>query len=151
MDPATVIAGVSTALQGAHLAHQLGQKYIPGVKRSATKLFSSKSRTTAKNYLKGLASFKGITKAVTKDLPSVAKKGVKLLKSGDVLKKAQGVAGDVKAVTGFLDQSGLGGKHTKAINDAADRGISTIQHHHDLANKYVSDFEHAWSQRPVQT
>lgn len=141
-DPASMAMIASTALQGANLAHHLGQKYLPAGRKVANKLFGKSSRQTASKYLKGLTTLHGVKKLVTKDVPRAVKSVAKSITSGKAIKKIENIGGDIKSVAGLMDQSGLGGKHTEAIRDAVDSGIGTARGYHNQANQYIEDFHH---------
>jgi hypothetical protein len=95
MDPSTAALIASGAFQTGKVLHSLGGKYLPGIKRVINHVFSTKSRQTAKDYVSNLRTAKGLQKAITKDLPSVVKKGANLVTSGKALKAVTNVAGDI--------------------------------------------------------
>lgn len=139
VNPTSILAGLSAAQMGV----QMGQKYLPGIRKGIHSLFGSRGRQTAKNRLRSLATVKGVTQAV--------KQGTKLVKSGKVLKKATQIAGDVGALTSAVEGATGSNRYTQAIKTATDAGLSSVKHHHDALNQFVNDAEHHLSRREVGT
>lgn len=156
MDPASLATMAGSLAQGAaavhsglKIAHHLGAKYIPIAKRAANMAFSPQSRQTAKDYLKGLTTAKGLQKAVTKDLPQAAKAASKFVSSGKLVRGAKEVAGDVgKAVSAVEGITGSN-KYTKGVQQAVASGLSAVHGVHEAHNQFVSDFAKHSNRRAV--
>lgn len=147
MDPLSIASmlgaggeAAASAYHAAKLFHHVGAKYLPTVKRSVGHLFSSRSRQTAKDYLRGLTTKKGITQAVTKDIPSAAKAASKYVRSGKMIKSAKEVASDTSKLVGAVEGVTGPSKYTKGVQKAVETGLSTVQGVHEHANKFLTDF-----------
>ena len=142
-DPALlsdVLKGAQTAYHGLQLAGNLGRKYLPGIKKVANHVFSSRGRRSAKAYLSALKTKEGLKKLVTKDLPGIASKGSRYVRSGKFSKDLGSVAGDLGKVVEFGESIGGSNQYSKALKDALDKGVATGNSIADHHNKFVEDF-----------
>ncbi len=137
INPETIMA----AMTAAQTAEHLGSKYLPQGKNVINNVFGTKTRNSAKTYLKGLTTMQGVKKLVSKDLPKVAKKGVKLLKSGNIMKKATEIAGDIGTAASAIEGVVGENKYTQGLKQGTQKALETVQTHHDNMNTFVNDLD----------
>ena len=121
------IANAPTILAAGTMAMELAEKYGPKVKGAVNHLFRlSRKKKSAKAWLRGLGTRKGLKQFITKDLGKVMKG------AGRLVNEATNMTDDFKG----LAATGVGGEKMKHLASMAGKGAMHANRYYETAEKY---------------
>ena len=130
-----VIAGVSAGLEAGQQLYDIGRKYVPMAKRLYTNLTHRGGIKSAKKWVQGLGTKKGMQKLIEKDLPAVSK----FISSGKLMQGVKEVSGDISKGLSALEKAPLPGRTREYVqkgHKSLGSAVSQADAYHDVLQKY---------------